>query len=215
MPTEWYVACNGERNGPFSSAELKSMAREGRVTHTDHVWKEGLTDWVVAASVSGLFSGPPPIPVVTSKDLDFSNLPSFAPGPLSHSNAATALYPEVQRFLDRCHTIQLKQEFDYFYENDRVSGTSLGGGSPYDFGMKLFGIAILCFLAGGFFGEIFFAIGAILFFVSIAAMALAVILPHKESYGVRTFEIVFHGNRKTWRSNDERFWKPVRAFFKA
>ncbi len=215
MSTEWYVACSGERNGPFSSTELKSMARDGRITHADHVWKEGLSDWVGAASVTGLFSGPPPVPVATSNELDFSNIPSFASGPLAPSHTESTLHPEVQRFLDRCDTIQLKQEFDYFYEYDRVSGTSLGGGSPYDLGMKLLGIAILCFLAGGFFGEILFAIGAILFFVSIGVMALALILPHKESYGVRTFEIVFNGNRKSWRSNDERFWQPVRKFFKA
>jgi len=68
MSTEknWWYTKSGERLGPHTSDELKVLAANGRLAPTDMVWKEGLTDWLQASSIKGLFAGdgssvPPPL----------------------------------------------------------------------------------------------------------------------------------------------------------
>src|SRR5262249_27564153 len=56
----WYFSRNGQRHGPVTSSELQRLARTGALTPQDHVWKEGMKDWVPAAQVQGLFSATPP-----------------------------------------------------------------------------------------------------------------------------------------------------------
>jgi len=72
MSTEkpWWYTKSGERFGPHTSDELKVLAANGGLAPTDMVWKEGLTDWLQASSVKGLFAGngssvPPPLPTGT------------------------------------------------------------------------------------------------------------------------------------------------------
>lgn len=65
----WWYAKGDQRQGPYTAAELKALAAGGQVAATDMVWKEGLTNWVLASSVAGLFTvggggGPPPLPVM-------------------------------------------------------------------------------------------------------------------------------------------------------
>lgn len=61
----WWYSKGDERQGPYTSAELKALVAGGQVTPTDMVWKEGLANWVQASSVNGLFAGnvsaPPPV----------------------------------------------------------------------------------------------------------------------------------------------------------
>lgn len=51
MSTNWYVHRNGNRMGPYSSAELQEFADEGRLTARDLVWCDGMSDWVEARTV--------------------------------------------------------------------------------------------------------------------------------------------------------------------
>jgi len=46
----------------MSSGELKSLAAKGDIDRASLVWCDGLTDWVQAGTVKGLFAGPPPVP---------------------------------------------------------------------------------------------------------------------------------------------------------
>lgn len=46
----WFIRHNNESLGPYSIEELKNLS----VTKDDYVWKEGLTDWMQAASVAEL-----------------------------------------------------------------------------------------------------------------------------------------------------------------
>jgi len=66
MAEEWYYLNNNEKVGPVSAARLKKLAATGEIKPSDLVWKEGLTDWVEAKRLKGLFpvakSAPPPIP---------------------------------------------------------------------------------------------------------------------------------------------------------
>jgi hypothetical protein len=54
---QWFVARDGEQNGPLSSRELKAAADAGELAPTDWVWKEGMPKWVPASNVRGLFTG--------------------------------------------------------------------------------------------------------------------------------------------------------------
>jgi hypothetical protein len=52
---EWYYSVNGDRQGPISGAELKKLADGGTIKPGDLVWKDGMSDWVQAKSIKGLF----------------------------------------------------------------------------------------------------------------------------------------------------------------
>lgn len=52
----WYYSANGERQGPVSFEELKSLARSGRLNpDTDLAWTEGMMEWKASGQISGLF----------------------------------------------------------------------------------------------------------------------------------------------------------------
>jgi len=55
---EWYYTVNGEKAGPISSAKLKQLSLEGKLSPDDHVWKEGMSDWRPASTIKGLFDVP-------------------------------------------------------------------------------------------------------------------------------------------------------------
>lgn len=55
---EWYYTVNGEKAGPISSAKLKQLSQEGKLSPDDHVWKEGMSDWRPASTIKGLFDIP-------------------------------------------------------------------------------------------------------------------------------------------------------------
>ena len=52
---QWHCAVGGQQFGPVSEEELRSWAATGRIQPTDYVWSEGMTDWVPASTVEGLF----------------------------------------------------------------------------------------------------------------------------------------------------------------
>ncbi len=62
MTTGWYYSSHGERLGPVSESEIRSLAASGRIAASDLVWQLGQPDWIPAASVPELFPGPPPLP---------------------------------------------------------------------------------------------------------------------------------------------------------
>ena len=50
----WHLSSNGQQQGPFTAQTLKEMALSGELLPTDHLWKNGLKDWVEARSLPGL-----------------------------------------------------------------------------------------------------------------------------------------------------------------
>jgi membrane protease subunit (stomatin/prohibitin family) len=60
----WHVAVNGETKGPFTEADLATMAAAGSLTRASHVWTAGQDGWKAAADtdLSRLFSQVPPPP---------------------------------------------------------------------------------------------------------------------------------------------------------
>ena len=55
MASNWHYARDGQRFGPFSSAQLQQLAAAKRLLPTDTVWREGMQGWQPAASIKGLF----------------------------------------------------------------------------------------------------------------------------------------------------------------
>jgi len=62
MAKVWHVVIGGKQYGPLSNSDLKSLADSGRLKPQDHVWKEGLAEWIPASKVKGLFPPAPPPP---------------------------------------------------------------------------------------------------------------------------------------------------------
>ena len=69
MAEQWYYARGKDKFGPFTAAQLKALAAQGRILPTDMLHKEGMPKWVAASSVKGLFAPtkatapPTPLPV--------------------------------------------------------------------------------------------------------------------------------------------------------
>lgn len=63
---QYFVAVNGQQNGPFSFDLIKTMILQGTLKRDTLVWNQGLTNWQAAETVSDispLFSNmPPPLP---------------------------------------------------------------------------------------------------------------------------------------------------------
>jgi hypothetical protein len=55
MTDNWHFLRGKEADGPVTFARLKSMAREGWLNSDDLVWQPGLSDWLPAGQVPGLF----------------------------------------------------------------------------------------------------------------------------------------------------------------
>jgi hypothetical protein len=56
MGNEWHYTQSGQPAvAPITTAQLKQLAATGQLQPTDLVWQEGMTDWVVASAVKGLF----------------------------------------------------------------------------------------------------------------------------------------------------------------
>jgi hypothetical protein len=53
--TEWFLARDNQRYGPYPSPHLRKMVDAGQVQPNDLVWKEGMATWVEAQTVRELF----------------------------------------------------------------------------------------------------------------------------------------------------------------
>jgi hypothetical protein len=55
MTTNWYIARNKQKFGPFSTNQLQQLAILGLVKSSDHVLAEGASKWVAVTSIEGIF----------------------------------------------------------------------------------------------------------------------------------------------------------------
>ncbi|MDZ4744142.1 MAG: DUF4339 domain-containing protein [Verrucomicrobiota bacterium] len=44
---QFYITRQGGQSGPFSEAEFNRMTKEGKITPTDYIWHEPLTEWIL------------------------------------------------------------------------------------------------------------------------------------------------------------------------
>ena len=81
----WFYSINDSQVGPLTFEQLEEAANSGAFNRqTTKVWHEGLENWVLASSIEGLFSSPPPLspdfsPVVLNDDysLKFNHQKKF------------------------------------------------------------------------------------------------------------------------------------------
>ena len=64
---QYSISHNGQQSGPFSFNELQMLVTQGKLTKETYVWKQGMSDWIVAGQVNELGSlfapaAPPPPP---------------------------------------------------------------------------------------------------------------------------------------------------------
>jgi uncharacterized membrane protein YjgN (DUF898 family) len=66
MPNRfWYVAHQGQQQGPFPEAQFREFVATGRIRPDMMVWSEGMTDWQRAGDIPGLMpqgARPPRMP---------------------------------------------------------------------------------------------------------------------------------------------------------
>ncbi len=55
MPTEWFFSKGGQQLGPVSSEQLKQLAASDQLQPSDLVWKDGMSQWIEARKITGLF----------------------------------------------------------------------------------------------------------------------------------------------------------------
>ncbi len=55
----WYVARDGQQEGPFDWPVLQKLAADHELKPDDLIWTEGAADWVPASSVNDLFDASP------------------------------------------------------------------------------------------------------------------------------------------------------------
>jgi hypothetical protein len=104
MADKWYFAKGETKLGPYSSAQLKELADNGKILPSDMVWKEGIEKGVLAAKVKYLFSvppakippspaakvaSPPPSPVTPAEPAIDGGTTSERTAPASESNEET------------------------------------------------------------------------------------------------------------------------------
>jgi len=79
----WFYSKGGQKHGPVSDADLQNLISRGEVGPSDLIWKEGMSDWQKASTVSGLVfpsdAGEPAIPVTTASSFGGSAIPNYLP----------------------------------------------------------------------------------------------------------------------------------------
>jgi len=58
---QWYISRDSQNIGPMPEAELRRRMQTGELLPTDHVWAEGLADWVPVPQIATVLP-PPPAP---------------------------------------------------------------------------------------------------------------------------------------------------------
>ncbi|MCR5456023.1 MAG: SPFH domain-containing protein [Bacteroidales bacterium] len=66
MMSQYYLAVNGQQQGPYPVSTLQQLAAQGQFTGDTQVWKQGMPGWAAANTVpelANLFGAvPPPVP---------------------------------------------------------------------------------------------------------------------------------------------------------
>ena len=49
--TTWHYSVSGQSFGPCSKEDIVARIRSGQLKATDHVWREGMSEWATVGSV--------------------------------------------------------------------------------------------------------------------------------------------------------------------
>ena len=104
----WYVARNGQKDGPYSDSELKAMAAKGTLTAVDLIWREDVPSWVEAGRIRGLFPQPPSPGKTGASPPPLPPARQSAGKAASPSPATRAEVPDSGRFSGKSYTVRRK-----------------------------------------------------------------------------------------------------------
>ncbi len=63
---QWFVSVEGQQHGPYTGEQLVEFTQTGNITRESMVWTEGMSEWLPAAQIDGLFPAPAPVQVQTT-----------------------------------------------------------------------------------------------------------------------------------------------------
>lgn len=79
MSETWYVASDGQQLGPYTGEQLLEFAQSGNISAQTLVWAEGMTEWLPASQIPGLFpAATTPAPALATTP-PLSRTPAWAP----------------------------------------------------------------------------------------------------------------------------------------
>jgi len=87
VPQQWYYVKNGQRQGPVSTDQIKQLLASGQLQPSDLAWKEGMSQWVAAGTITEL------VPVQTKPSPQLP--PSIPTVPGSPSAPGTTAAPAL------------------------------------------------------------------------------------------------------------------------
>ena len=76
---DWFLAINGERQGPMTADEISARLAQGEVGATDHAWRAGMSGWLPLRDVPELAARLDKSGVSVVSDAVAAVLPSHAP----------------------------------------------------------------------------------------------------------------------------------------
>jgi hypothetical protein len=92
MGNEWHYTQNGQpAPEPITTAQLRQLAAAGLLKPDDLVWQEGLTNWVPAGSIKGLFPAGKPAAEPPAPDKSSPNAVRAARGSRAATRTGTAI----------------------------------------------------------------------------------------------------------------------------
>lgn len=96
----WYFMTQGKKRGPVDVARLKYLVLNGGLLPTDVVWREGLSEWIPATQVEGLFpeTAPQPQPDEHFQDESVSQSLSVTESDSAPHGPAVVTTSQVLRF---------------------------------------------------------------------------------------------------------------------
>jgi hypothetical protein len=146
MGEQWYCNRGSQRFGPFSPAQLKQLARDGKLRPTDLLWKEGMSQAVPAQQAGALFPNAAAEKKSAGDEASSTRRPATSTTRTSRAAASTATdAPPVRR-----HTENEDVEFTYRQSMRKLIVTILVIGCAAAFmgylalfgGLRVLGIAL-------------------------------------------------------------------------
>lgn len=156
----WYFSHQGQIHGPFTSEQLKREAAEGRLEAGDLVQQQGMTKWVMAKSVKGLFPAETAPPAVSDVRVPFAAAPALAAPalPIELTPVPARIADKVRAFAKTVPTLHsgkwwretlLNCGIGLFLAGPVICWILIWLGGQADFGEGLFG-GLCGGLCGGF-----------------------------------------------------------------
>lgn len=75
----WFYSKNGTQLGPVTEQELSEKAKNGEVSSSDLVWKEGMPDWTPLGQVQEFSGTVSQLPAPMTGNIPMPQLPAYSP----------------------------------------------------------------------------------------------------------------------------------------